>query len=157
MEYLQSLTKHLIKNLVKKDDLEAWAEGGELIASSHQSEDGFETQYTCCFEMSNVEIEPKRLFMLVLSWLNKVNPERDSQGLARPQFFNEPLAKGRYDLGIKIEFREQFDFTPDPQGDWEVNGVLMSLKSDFDNLLDVDQCDTLKIVDSHTQDNSLQN
>jgi hypothetical protein len=157
MECLQSLTDYLIKHLVKKDDLEAWAEGGELIASSHKLEDGFEAEYLCCFELSNVEIEPKRLFMLILSWLNTYNPERDTQGLARPQFFNQPLARGHYDLGVKIEFREQFDFVEDPQGEWEIGGVLMILKSDFDNLLDVDACDTLKIVDSHTQDNSLKN
>jgi hypothetical protein len=153
MECLQHLTTYLIKHLVNKEDLEAWAEGGELIATSHQLEDGFETEYTCCFELSNVEIAPQRLFMLVLSWLNKYTPERESQGLARPQFFNEPLAKGRYDLGVKIAFREQFNFIEDTQGEWDVGGVLMTLKSDFDNLLDVDECDTIKIVDSHTQDN----
>jgi hypothetical protein len=157
MECLQSLSDYLIKHLVEKDNLEAWAEGGELIASSHKLEDGFEAEYTCCFEMSDVEIEPKRLFMLVLNWLNTFTPDRDTQGLARPKFFNQPLAKGHYDLGVKIEFREQFKFEADPQGDWEIAGELMKLKSDFDNLLDVDACDTIKIVDSHTQDNSLKN
>lgn len=157
MECLQKLTDHLIEHLIKKDDLVAWAEDGELICSSHVAEDGFEIKYTCNFEMSNVELEPVRLFMLVASWLNTYTPERDSQGLSRPQFFTERLNSGRYDLGIKIEFQEQFQFIEDEEGAWDVSGKLMSLKSDFYNLLDAEQADYIKIVDSHTQDNGLEN
>lgn len=157
MKYLQSLADHLIANVLKKDDVTVWAEDGELLFSGHVIEDGFEIRYTCNIEMSNVELAPIRLFMLIASWVNKTTPERDSQGLPAPQFFTERLANGRYDLGIKIQFIEQFNFEENPDGDWSVDGVLMSLNSDFDNLLDIDSAKILKIVDSHTQDNGLQN
>ena len=45
MEYLQNLTKHLIKNVVDKEELNAWAEDGELIFSGHVIESGFEVKY----------------------------------------------------------------------------------------------------------------
>jgi len=157
MEYLQELTKHLIKNVVDKEELNAWAEDGELIFSSHVIEGGFEVKYTCNFEMSGVKLEPIKLFFLVSSWLNKFNPERESQGLPKPLFFTERLSDGRYDLGLKIEFQEQYDLVEDPEGEWKVGGVRMNLQSDFHNLFDESEAEELSLVDSHTQDSSLEN
>lgn len=157
MECLQKLTVHLIKNLVDKEELNAWAEDGELICSGHKVEDGFEIKYTCNFEMSDVKIKPMKLFMLVVSWLNKYTPERDSQNLLRPQFFTERLNNGRYDLGVKIEFQEQYNLVESESGEWIVGGVRMDLESDFYNLFDGEESEELKVFDSHTQDNKLQN
>lgn len=157
MEYLQRLTDHLIKNNVSKENLEAWAEDGELFFSNHAIESGFEIKYTCNFELSDVQLAPVQLFFIVSAWLAKFNPERESQGVARPLFFTERLSNGRYDLGLKIEFQEQYDLVEDPNGDWEIGGMLMNLKSDFYNLFDESESEELTLVDSHTQDNSLEN
>jgi hypothetical protein len=157
MEYLQKLTDHLIKNKVGKENLEAWAEDGELIFGSHAIESGFEIKYTCNFELSDVKLDPVRLFFIVSSWLRKVNPERQGQNLPKPLFFTERLSDGRYDLGLKIEFQEQYDLVEDPNGDWEIDGMRMNLKSDFYNLFDESEFEELRLFDSHTQDNSLEN
>ena len=157
MEYLQKLTEHLIKNVVDKEDLNAWAEDGELIFTSHVIEGGFEIKYTCNFEMSDVKLDPLKLFFLVSSWLSKFNPERQGQSLPRPLFFTERLTNGCYDLGLKIEFQEQYDLVEDPEGEWEVGGERMNLKSDYYSLFDESEAEELSLVDSHTQDNSLEN
>lgn len=157
MEYLQKLTDHLIKNKVSKENLEAWAEDGELIFSSHEIESGFEIKYTCNFELSDVQLKPVQLFFIVSSWLGKYNPERQQQDLPRPLFFTERLSNGRYDLGVKIEFQEQYDLVEDPNGEWEIDGIRMNLRSDFYNLFDESGSEELTLVDAHTQDNSLEN
>jgi len=157
MECLQHLTDHLIEKIVGKNKLNAWAEDGEIITSSNATGDGFEVKYTCNFEMLDVNIEPVMLFMLVVSWLNKYDPDRATKSLPNPLFFTERLDSGHYDLGVKIEFQEQYDFVEDENGKWKSNGVISRLQSDFSNVIDVDELDVLEIVDSHTNDNKLQN
>jgi len=156
MEYLQKLTDHLIKNKVSKERLEAWAEDGELIFSSHSIDGGFEIKYTCNFEVSDVKLKPVQLFFIVSSWLGKFNPERQEQGLSTPLFFTERLSNGRYDLGVKIEFQEQYTLVEDPNGEWEIGGIRMNLISDFYNLFNEDEAGELTLFDGHTQDNSLE-
>ena len=157
MEYLQSLSDYLIKHITNKADLEAWAEDGEMLFSPSVVEDGYELQYTCKFELSDVEIKPARLFMLIANWVQQYNPDRDTQGLPAPQFFVEPLANNRYDLGVKIEFIEQMRFVEDENGEWLVDGKKMALQSDFQDPFDIDSAGELIIFDGHTQDNGLQN
>ena len=157
MEYLQSLSAYLVKHIVKKDDLNAWAEDGQMLFSPSVEEQGFELKYLCKFELSDVEIEPARLFMLIANWVQLYNPDRDTQGLDAPVFFVEPLANKRYDLGVKMEFIEQMNFVPDENGEWLVGGEKMALQSDFQEPFDRENADELIIFDGHTQDNSLKN
>lgn len=156
MECLQSLSAYLIENIVDKANLAAWAQDGEMQFSPSVVEDGYELKYMCNFELSDVEIKPARLFMLIANWIQKNNPDRDIQGLDAPLFFVEPLANNRYDLGVKMEFLEQISFVEDEDGDWLVEGKKMALQSDFNNVLDVALAAELIIFDGHTQDNGLQ-
>lgn len=157
MEYLQSLSAYLIEHITSKDDLNAWAEDGTLLFGPSYAEEGYEIKYMCNFELSDVEIKPARLFMLIVNWVQQYNPDRDTQGLAAPLFFVEPLANKRYDLGVKMEFIEQMKFVPDEKGEWLVRGKKMALQSDFQQPFDVDNAGELIIFDGHTQDNGLQN
>jgi len=157
MEYLQSLSDYLIKHIISKADLEAWAEDGEVLFSPSVVEQGYELRYTCKFELSDVDIKPTRLFMLIANWVQQTNPDRETQGLETPKFFVERLANNRYDLGIKIDFIEQMQFVEDAQGEWLVDGEKMALRSDFQPPFDVEHAAELIIFDGHSQDNSLQN
>lgn len=155
MECLQSLSDYLIENGVK--NLESWAEDGDLTFSPTSAEEGFETRYTANFEASAIEMEPKRLFMLVVSWIHRFNSEREDQNLPNPQFFSERLDGKKYDLGLKIEFIEEFKLQPNPAGEWLVNGEMMSVVSQFNESIDPEDYSQLELVDSHTQDNGLTN
>lgn len=157
MKYLQKLTDHLIEKLVDKSELNAWAEDGEIITGNQGGLDGFEVTYVSNFEMSDVNIEPITLFMLIASWLNKYDPDRDTKSLPNPHFFTERLDSGHYDLGVKIEFKEQYSFVDDDDGKFISQGVVGRFKSDYENVIDVDDLSQLEIVDSHKQDNKLQN
>ena len=156
MEYLQGLTDHLTKRIVGKHKLNAWAEDGEIIVGTSGS-DGFEIKYTSKFEMSDVSINPINLFLVLNDWLKKSDPDREGKGLPHPLFFTERLDNGSYDLGVKIEFVEQYDFVEDANGQWKSNGVVGTFKSDIEKVIDVDGLMNLEIVDSNTQDNKLQN
>ncbi len=155
MEYLQSLSTYLTANGVK--NLESWAEDGELHFSPTTPEGGFETKYSANFEISVTEIEPKRLFMLVVSWIHAFNSERESQNLPPPQFFSERLDGKNYDIGFKIDFIEQFSLLEAPNGAWIVNGKRVNVVSNFQEAMrnDDSSYSDLLIVDSHTQDNGL--
>ncbi len=155
MECLQSLANYLTFNGVK--NLESWAEDGDLIFSPTSAEEGFETRYTANLEASAIEMEPKRLFMLVVSWIHRFNLEREDQNLPNPQFFSERLDGKKYDLGLKIEFIELFKLQANPIGEWLVNGETMSVVSQFNESINPNDYAELKLVDSHTQDNSLTN
>ncbi len=157
MEYLQSLSDHLIKHICKKEELNAWAEDGELLFSPNNTEDGYEIRYRCNFEISDIELNPARFFMIIANWVQLYNPDRDTQGSLPPLFFVERLANGRYDIGLKIEFIEQMRFVLDEAGEWLVAGEKYSLQSDFQQPFSVSGAPELMIVDSHLQDNSLSN
>jgi len=157
MEYLQSLSAYLIKHLTSKDDLNAWAEDGTLLFSPGAIDQGYELKYMCNFELSNVEIKPARLFMLIANWMQLYTPDRDTQGLDAPMFFVEPLANRRYDLGVKMEFIEQMKFVPDESGEWLVRDEKMALRSDCQQPFDIDAAAELIIFDCHSQDNGLKN
>ncbi|WP_028865188.1 phage tail protein [Psychromonas aquimarina] len=157
MEYLQSLSDYLIKHITSKADLEAWAQDGELLFSPSVAEEGYELRYMCSFELSDVEVKPARLFMLIANWVQQYNPDRDTQGLDAPLFFVEPLANNRYDLGVKMEFIEQMKFVEDVNGEWLVEGKKKTLQSDFQEPFDADNAEQLIIFDGHSQDNGLHN
>ena len=156
MKYLQSLSDYLIEHLVDKNRIESWAENGELFFTPGTGDDGYEVKYLANFEMSDVNIDPTKLFMMIASWVQKYNPERESEGVEPPKFFVERLDNRRYDIGVKMEFTEQIKLVESDQGEWSVGGQKMALYNTFDDLLDVDNTEDLIIFDSHTQDNGLQ-
>lgn len=157
MEALQSLLIFLTKTtkLVPDEKIEAWAEDGKLIFTPTTTQDGYEVTYTANFEMADVEVNPVKLFMFVTYWMSKNIPDREQHGLPEPDFFSEPLQNGRFDLGLKIEFREQINLVEDTEGDWLLSdGKRYRPESDFgEGAIG----DTLELFDSVTQDNGLTN
>lgn len=153
MKLLQSLTEFLTSHDVKR--VESWAEDGEIIFSPG-GDQGMVLRYTANFELSHTNTNPIRLFTLVMVWINKHNLERQTQGLPHPQFFSERLDGDHYELGIRIEFEEQYQFQADEQGAWMVNEQRSSMVSSVSPVLDLGQAGTLELVDAHTQDHELQ-
>lgn len=151
MNHLQSLGDYFVNNGISRQKIESWAEDGDLIFSP-SGEQGYTLRYVARFEMSNVKVQPHKLFGLVVSWIQKYNSERESEGLPAPQFFNEPLEGGQHDLGIRIEFIEQFQFESDSEGEWEVDGQRVSLVSNFKPEVELSDLSYLAVIDSHTQD-----
>ena len=156
MKYLQSLTNHLINVVgINKELLESWVEDGSITSNPSVHDIGFESKYTCMFELSNIDMGSDLLMMHLVNWTGIYNPQRGQQGLADPGFAIESLSNNKYDISIRISFKEQYDLKADPEGRWEVNGVKMSLVCDADDLLDVHNASELLIFDSHTQDTGL--
>jgi len=153
MKLLQSLTDFLTEHGVK--NLESWAEDGELIFSPTGGDQGLAIKYTANFEMSNTKTQPIRVFGLVIAWIAKFNQEREDQGLPNPQFFSERLEDQHYDLGIRIEFNEEYMFELDENGSWLANGQPSSLVSTASERIDLDGQGTLEVVDAHTQDTEM--
>lgn len=154
MKLLQSLTDFLTDHGIK--NLESWAEDGEQVFSPTGGDQGMVLKYTANFEMTNIKTDPIRLFGLVMAWTIQFNQEREDQGLPYPKFFSERLEDDHYDLGIRIEFEEQYEFTPDENGEWLANGEPSSMLSTASERIDLDGQGTLEIVDSHTQDIEMQ-
>lgn len=158
MKYLQSLTDHLISVAgINKDQIESWAEDGSVKSSPSSHDNGFEAKYTCIFELASIDMLPDLLMMHLVNWIGIYNPQRDQQGLSDPEFAIEPLSGNKYDIGIRINFKEQYNLKIDPEGQWKVTGVKMSLVSEVDDLLDVENASDLLVFDSHTQDTGLKN
>lgn len=150
MIFLQKLTEHLVKNGVPENHLESWAEDGTIEAFGMAVNDGFERRYTANFEMSNVKIDPNFIDAVILSFLDSYDTNRAARGLEKPQFFVEPLQEGRFDIGYRIEFKEQCKFEPSETGDWQVNGQRMALVTNWQEPFEAEG--ELMIFDSVTQD-----
>lgn len=157
MKYLQNLTDHLIDSGIHQEQLESWAEEGQILSSPSSIDDGYAVAYTCIFELSCIEMTPDRLLMHLVNWIGIYNPHRDGQQVRKPEFAIERLSNNKFDIGIRIDFIEQFNFKADPEGQWDVGGVKMSLVSEFDELLDIKNTGELLVFDSHTQDTGLKN
>lgn len=156
MKLLQSLTDHLLSNGIDSENLESWAEDGYLGFGCHVVEQGYEIKYVANFELSSVKYEPNMIFALIISWIQRATPERDTQGLPPPMFFSERLDGKRYDIGVRIEFIEQYRFVESENGNWQIGGKTMELVSDaLQEAQDLSDLSIIQIVDNHTQDKAL--
>lgn len=157
MEALQSLLTYLTKTtgLVADNKIEAWGEDGKFIFTPGMNSMGYEVVYTANFEMSDVKVDPVKFGMYFVHWMNVYIPDRENHGLGEPEFFVEPLSGGKFDLGLRLQFREQINLIEDPLGEWLLDdGKKYKASSDFGVAADLS---LLEIVDSHTQDTGLKN
>ncbi len=157
MEALQSLLTYLTKTtgLVADHKIEAWGEDGKFIFTPGIISMGYEVVYTANFEMSDVKVDPVKFGMYFVHWMNVYIPDRENHGLGEPEFFVEPLSGGKFDLGLRLQFREQISLIEDPAGEWLLDdGKKYKASSDFGVAADLS---LLEIVDSHTQDTGLKN
>ncbi|MBD3610999.1 MAG: phage tail protein [Hydrogenovibrio crunogenus] len=157
MDAMQSLLTFLTETnqVVPEEKTEAWAQDGKLLLATSATLNSYVLRYTANFEITDVAINPTRFFTAVSYWINKYLPGREAFGLPDPEFFTERLQNKNFDLGLRIEFEEEIELVPDPNGEWLMDdGLNYSVKSDFGQLADGE---ILQVVDSHTQDNGLKN
>lgn len=157
MEAIQSLLTYLTKttSLVPDHNIQAWGEDGKFIFTPGLQEMGYELVYTANFEMSDVKLDPIKFGMHFTHWMNIFIPDRETHGLGEPEFFLEPLSGGKFDLGLRVQFREQINLIEDPLGEWLLDdGKKYTAKSDFGVAANLSLLD---IFDSHTQDTGLKN
>ncbi|WP_295898998.1 phage tail protein [uncultured Vibrio sp.] len=136
MKALQSLTDLFKKHVTDEKNLFAWAEDGVIFSGQGELIDGFEIEYTAIVLVQDAQLRPDRLFMHIVSWLNKYDPHRSEKGLAMPQFAIEPLDKGKFDLKVTLDIREEFDLKPDAQGEWKQEGERYRCESNFEAAVD---------------------
>ncbi|PMM19540.1 phage tail protein [Vibrio lentus] len=136
MKALQSLTDLFKKHVVDAKNLDVWATDGVIFSVQGESVDGFEVEYTANVFIQDAKLNPADLFMHVVCWLNKYDPERQEKGLSMPMFAGEPLDKGRFDLKIKIAISEEFELEPSTQGVWKQSGELYSCENKFESIVD---------------------
>lgn len=154
MKLLQSLTDFLTDAGIK--NLESWAEDGTLRFSPISDESGFTVRYMANFEVSQTTTDPATLFALIVSWVMKNNVERQQQGLPAPEFFSERLDGKEYDLGVRIQFEEDYAFEAAENGKWQIGDQRFDLVGQAKANIDDADGDILQIVDSHTQDIEMQ-
>lgn len=139
MESLQRLTELFKKHVTDAKNLTVWAENGVMFSSQAEQVDGFTVDYTAVVDMQDVAIQPKALFMHLVSWLNKYDPERLSKGLPFPTFATQLLDDGKCDIRLKIDFSEAFSLEEDVQGDWLQNDIRYRCVSDFEQIADLEE------------------
>lgn len=152
MKALQSLTDLFRQHLTDAKNFSVWAEDGALFSAQGDSVDGFEIEYTAIVFMQDVKIQPHILMMHLVSWLNKYDPYRQEKGLAFPSFATELLDKGRCDIKIKLDLREEFNLEPNEQGNWMQNGERYSCESEFTACAEEDDLGELQLLVGHLDD-----
>lgn len=131
MKALQAITELFTQLIVDSKNLSIWAEDGALFSTQDDITDGFDLEYTINIMLSEVELQPQTLFMHLVNWLNRYDIDRAEKGLASPTFACELLDKGRADIKIKLDIREEYQLNQDDQGDWRQGDQRFSCESTF--------------------------
>ena len=152
MKALQSLTDLFKSHVTDAAKMDVWAEDGALFCGQGADVDGFEIEYTAIVFLQSAKLEPQVLFMHLVSWLNKYDPERAEKGLPMPTFALEPLDKGAFDLKLKIDIREEFDLQENEQGNWKQGDTRYECVSGFEARADEDQLGELVHFVGHLSD-----
>ncbi len=139
MKALQSLTDLFKTHVADEKNLYVWAENGAIFSAQGEHVNGFEIEYSAVVLVQDENLNPETLFMHLVSWLNKYDPERQEKGLAMPTFAVEPLDKGKVDIKITLDIREEFTLERNEQGDWMQAGSLFSCENTFEKLVDEDE------------------
>lgn len=136
MKALQSLTDLFKAHIADEKNLMVWAENGAVFCTQGAKVDGFEIEYTAVVLVQDEKLIPDSLFMHVVSWLNKYDPERAQKGLGMPTFDADPLDKGKFDFKLALDIREEYSLEEDAQGQWKQDGEIYRCESDFDPRVD---------------------
>ncbi len=152
MKALQSLTELFKKHITDAKNFSAWAEDGAVFSCQGDLVDGFEIEYTAIVFMQDVKVQPHILMMHLVNWLNKYDPYRQEKGLAFPSFATELLDKGRCDIKIKLDLREEFRLEPNEQGNWMQNGERYACMSEFAACVEEDELGELHLLVGHLDD-----
>ncbi len=152
MKALQSLTDLFKAHVVDAKNFSVWAEDGGLFCGQGDLVDGYEIEYTAIVFMQDVNVQPHILMMHLVSWLNKYDPYRQEKGLAFPSFATELLDKGRCDIKIKLDLREEYSLELNEQGNWKQNDQRYSCVSEFTARVDENDLGELVEFVGHLED-----
>ena len=152
MKALQSLTDLFRKHVTDAKNLTVWAENGAMFSTQSETVDGFDIEYTAIVDMQDVAVQPHTLFMHLVSWLNKYDPDRQGKGLPEPTFATELLDDGKCDIRLKIDLSETFALEEDEQGPWLQHGIHYRCDSDFEQAAKIDQLGELEYFAGHQGD-----
>lgn len=152
MKALQSLTDLFKTHVVDAKNLDVWATDGMIFSVQGEHVDGFEVEYTANVFIQDAKLNPDNLFMHLVCWLNKYDPHRQEKGLPMPMFAGEPLDKGRFDLKIKLDIREEYELEPNAQGVWKQAGELYNCENKFEAVVDEDELGELVHFVGHLGD-----
>ncbi|WP_425628431.1 phage tail protein [Vibrio neptunius] len=157
MKALQSLTDLFKQHVVDANRFDAWAEDGAIFCTQGDEVDGFEVEYTAILFIHNAQLNPDNLFMHIVSWLNQYDQHRSEKGLAMPSFAIEPLDKGRYDLKLKLDIREEYSLVKDEQGDWKQADARFRCDNQFEAAANEQELGELIYFVGHENDLPCQN
>jgi len=155
MDALQNLTDFFKQHVTDAKSLNVWAEDGALFSGQSDFIDGFELEYTAIVFIQNATLKPHILFMHLVSWLNKHDPDRVEKNLPAPTFATEILDNGKCDLKIKIDLLESYSLEENEQGNWKQLGTRYDCISDFESTVTsygLDELHELVYFVGHTDD-----
>ena len=155
MDALQNLTAFFKQHVTDAKSLNVWAEDGAVFSGQSDFVDGFELEYTAIVFIQNATLKPHVLFMHLVNWLNKHDPERVEKNLPAPTFATEILDNGKCDLKIKIDLLESYSLEENGQGNWKQQGTRYDCISDFESTVTsygLDELHELVYFVGHTDD-----
>ncbi|MCY9805322.1 phage tail protein [Vibrio scophthalmi] len=156
MDALQNLTTFFKQHVIDAKSLTVWAEDGAVFCGQSDVVDGFELEYTAIVFIQAATLKPHVLFMHLVNWLNKHDPERVEKNLPAPTFATEILDNGKCDIKIKIDLLESYSLEESEQGNWKQHDTRYDCISDFDLTVtttdEIDELHELVYFVGHTDD-----
>ncbi|WED29871.1 phage tail protein [Vibrio sp. DW001] len=152
MKALQSLTDLFKQHVVDAHSLDVWAEDGAMFCGQGPFVDGYELEYTAIVFIQNTKVAPHIMFMHLVNWLNRFDPERLEKGLPAPTFATELLDGGKCDIKLKIDLRESYELKENPQGNWNQQGSRYECISEFEATVNTADLNELVYLVGHLDD-----
>lgn len=152
MKALQSLTELFKNHVTDAKNLTVWAENGAMLCTQGAEVDGFNIEYTAIIDMQDVAVQPQVLFMHLVNWLNKYDPDRQAKGLPQPTFATQLLDDGQCDIRLKVDLSEEFTLEEDSQGNWLQHDTRYRCDSDFEQVANLEDLGELEYLIGHQDD-----
>lgn len=152
MDALQNLTDFFKTHVIDAQSLQVWAEDGAVFSGASDVVDGFELEYTAIVFIQNATLKPAVLFMHLVNWLNKHDPERSEKSLPAPTFATEILDNGKCDIKLKIDLLESYSLEENALGSWKQHDTRYDCVSDFEPSVDSADLHELVYFIGHTDD-----
>ena len=120
MRLLQGLTRHLLESTnLKRENINSYADNGELITSGQDLGHGFEVarfKYDAVIELERYHGSAMDILAIVTGWLIDHDPDREAFNLADPEINVEINDNDTADVEIEIEFNESIQIVEDDNG-----------------------------------------
>jgi|GEM_PF-1975438 len=157
MKSLQSITELFKSHVTDAQNFSAWAEDGAVFCGQGPYVDGYTLEYTAIVYIQSAAIQPHILFMHLVNWLNRNDPDRLGKGLPFPTFATEVLDDGKCDIKIKIDLQEEYSLQENKLGNWMQDGTRYECTSEFEPAAEPIELNDLVYVVGHKEDLPCQN